>query len=137
MMTDLMTNPDCIFCQVAAGGAITPIRYEDADIIAVDNLHPDAPVHVVVITKKHITNLAHLEESDRDLAGKVLFVCKKIAADMHLAENGYRVVTNIGKWGGQAIPHLHFHVLGGVPLSERVGLAAETEEIPTEQVKTI
>ena len=127
---------DCVFCGVAQGGAITPIRYEDDEIIAVDNLHPDAPIHVVVITKKHITSLAHLEESDRDLAGKALLICKKIAVDMNIAENGYRVVTNIGKWGGQAIPHFHFHVLGGVPLSEQVGLAVETEETPVKQIKT-
>ncbi|MFA5967566.1 MAG: HIT domain-containing protein [Patescibacteria group bacterium] len=127
---------NCVFCKVAQGGAITPIRYEDDDIIVVDNLHPDAPIHMVVITKRHIISLAHLEELDRDLAGKILLVCKKVAADMHIAENGYRVVTNIGKWGGQAIPHLHFHVLGGVPLSEKVGLAVAEEE-PHIQAKTI
>ena len=129
---------NCMFCGVAHGGAITPIRYEDDDIIAVDNLHPEAPVHVVVITKKHIPSLASLEDSDKALAGKVLLVCKKIAADMHIAENGYRAVTNIGKWGGQLIPHLHFHVLGGAPLPEQVGLAVEAEEIISVQpVKNI
>ena len=121
---------NCVFCKIVAGGAITPVRYEDDDIIAVDNLYPDAPVHVIVITKKHLVSLDSLEEADRDLAGKVLLVCKKVAADMHIAENGYRVVTNVGKWGGQAIPHLHFHVLGGAPLSERVGLAVAEEEVP-------
>ena len=133
-MSDDKNN--CVFCGVASGGAITPIRYEDDDVIAVDNLHPDAPVHVVVITKKHIPSLDHLEKSDQDLAGKILLVCKKVAADMHIAENGYRVVTNIGKWGGQFIPHLHFHVLGGAPLSEQVGLAVESEEVPAPRVIT-
>lgn len=119
---------DCIFCGVANGGAITPVRFEDEDIIAVDNTDPEAPIHIVVIIKKHIASLAEAQTSDQQLLGKALLICKQVAKEMNIDKNGYRVVTNIGKWGGQGIPHLHFHVLGGVPLSEKVGLAVEQEE---------
>lgn len=124
-----MTNQEeCIFCGVVNGGAITPIRYEDEDIIAVDNIQPEAPIHVVVITKKHIASLAEAQIADQQLLGKALMICKQVAKEMNIDQNGYRVVTNIGKWGGQAIPHLHFHVLGGAPLSEKVGLSVEMEK---------
>ena len=124
----MVNQLDCIFCGVANGGAITPIRYEDEDIIAVDNVYPEAPIHVVIITKKHISSLAEAKASDQQLLGKALMICKQVAKEMNIDKNGYRVVTNIGKWGGQSISHLHFHVLGGVPLSEKVGLSVEQEE---------
>ncbi|MFH1088484.1 MAG: HIT domain-containing protein [Patescibacteria group bacterium] len=128
-------QPDCIFCKVANGGAITPIRFEDEDIIAVDNTDPEAPIHVVVIVKKHIASLANVQFEDQQLLGKALLICKQVAQEMNIDKNGYRVVTNIGKWGGQGIPHLHFHVLGGVPLSEKVGLFVEQAK-PSIQAKT-
>lgn len=130
---------NCIFCKVAAGGAITPIRYEDEDLIAVDDLHPDAPIHVVVITKKHIPTLAEVTVDDQALMGKLVMVCKQIATEMNIADNGYRVVINVGKWGGQIIPHLHFHILGGAPLASKIGLAAEADvlaEKPANQILT-
>ncbi|MEA1909528.1 MAG: HIT domain-containing protein [Patescibacteria group bacterium] len=132
MAKDIKKN--CVFCKVANGGAITPIRFEDKDIIAVDNTNPEAPVHVVVMTKKHISSLAEAKDKNKELLGKVLLVCRDVAKKMNIDEMGYRVVTNIGKWGGQSIPHLHFHVLGGVPLSEKVGLSIE-EEIPEPRTK--
>lgn len=102
---------DCVFCKIAAGEIPTEKIYEDEDIIAFNDLDPQAPIHFLVIPKKHITSLESVEESDSKLLGKIMLAIQKLAKDKNL--EGYRVVTNIGEDGGQTVPHLHFHVLGG------------------------
>lgn len=102
---------DCVFCKIAAGEIPTEKIYEDEDIIAFNDLDPQAPIHFLVIPKKHITSLESVEESDSNLLGKIMLTISKLAAENNL--EGYRVVTNIGEDGGQTVPHLHFHVLGG------------------------
>lgn len=102
---------DCVFCKIAAGEIPTEKIYEDEDIIAFNDLDPQAPIHFLVIPKKHITSLESVEESDSNLLGKIMLAISKLAAENNL--EGYRVVTNIGEDGGQTVPHLHFHVLGG------------------------
>ena len=102
---------DCVFCKIAGGEIPTEKSYEDEDIIAFNDLDPQAPIHFLVIPKKHITSLATLDEADSLLIGKIMLVIQKLAKDNNL--EGYRVVTNIGEEGGQSVPHLHFHVLGG------------------------
>ncbi|WP_296141097.1 histidine triad nucleotide-binding protein [uncultured Anaerococcus sp.] len=102
---------DCVFCKIAAGEIPTDKIYEDEYIIAFNDLDPQAPIHFLVIPKKHITSLATLDESDSDLLAKIMLAIKKLANKNNL--EGYRVVTNIGEDGGQTVPHLHFHVLGG------------------------
>lgn len=102
---------DCVFCKIVAGEIPTDKIYEDEDIIAFNDLDPQAPIHFLVIPKKHITSLATLDESDSDLVAKIMLVIQKLAKENNL--EGYRVVTNIGEDGGQSVPHLHFHVLGG------------------------
>ena len=102
---------DCVFCKIAAGEIPTDKIYEDEYIIAFNDLDPQAPIHFLVIPKKHITSLATLDESDSELIAKIMLAIKKLATDNNL--EGYRVVTNIGEDGGQTVPHLHFHVLGG------------------------
>ena len=102
---------DCVFCKIAGGEIPTEKIYEDEDIIAFNDLDPQAPIHFLVIPKKHITSLATLDEADSLLIGKIMLVIQKLAKDNNL--EGYRVVTNIGEEGGQSVPHLHFHVLGG------------------------
>lgn len=102
---------DCVFCKIAAGEIPTEKIYEDEDIIAFNDLDPQAPIHFLVIPKKHITSLESVEESDSKLLGKIMLAIQKLAKDNNL--EGYRVVTNIGEDGGQTVPHLHFHVLGG------------------------
>ncbi|MBM0046447.1 histidine triad nucleotide-binding protein [Anaerococcus sp. DFU013_CI05] len=102
---------DCVFCKIAAGEIPTDKIYEDEYIIAFNDLDPQAPIHFLVIPKKHITSLATLDESDSDLLAKIMLAIKKLANENNL--EGYRVVTNIGEDGGQTVPHLHFHVLGG------------------------
>ena len=102
---------DCVFCKIAGGKIPTEKIYEDEDIIAFNDLDPQAPIHFLVIPKKHITSLATLDEADSLLIGKIMLVIQKLAKENNL--EGYRVVTNIGEEGGQSVPHLHFHVLGG------------------------
>ena len=102
---------DCVFCKIAGGEIPTDKIYEDEDIIAFNDLDPQAPIHFLVIPKKHITSLATLDEADSLLIGKIMLVIQKLAKENNL--EGYRVVTNIGEEGGQSVPHLHFHVLGG------------------------
>lgn len=102
---------DCVFCKIASGEIPTDAIYEDENLIAFNDLDPQAPIHFLVIPKKHITSLATLDESDSDLVAKIMLVIQKLAKENNL--EGYRVVTNIGEDGGQSVPHLHFHVLGG------------------------
>ena len=102
---------DCVFCKIAGGEIPTDKIYEDEDIIAFNDLDPQAPIHFLVIPKKHITSLATLDKSDSDLVAKIMLVIQKLSKENNL--EGYRVVTNIGEDGGQSVPHLHFHVLGG------------------------
>ncbi|HMO02421.1 MAG TPA: histidine triad nucleotide-binding protein [Oligoflexia bacterium] len=89
------------------------IVYEDEDFLAFKDIAPQAPVHIVVITKKHIINLADANSDDAILLGGLLLKIAEIARGLKLEEKGYRVVTNIGPEGGQSVYHLHFHLLGG------------------------
>ena len=104
---------DCIFCKIAQKEIPSAIVYEDEDVIAFNDLNPEAPVHVLVIPKKHIENLTTATEEDQQLLGKIMLTIQKIAVEQGIAENGYRVVTNCGVQGGQTVMHMHFHLMGG------------------------
>jgi len=112
---------DCIFCQIIAGKIPSDIVYQDKEIIAFRDIKPQAPVHIVVITRKHIPSLHHLKESDSALVGRMVAIANQLAKDEGVAKKGYRVVINCGKEGGQLVPHLHLHLLGGRKLSDQVG----------------
>ena len=102
---------DCVFCMIAGKEIPSNIVYEDDKIIAFHDLDPQAPVHVLVIPKKHITSLDATTDEDRELLGYLLCKIKDIARDLGL-ENGYRVVINNGEDAFQTVKHLHFHVIG-------------------------
>ena len=102
---------DCVFCKIAAGEIPSEAIYEDENLIAFNDLDPQAPIHFLVIPKKHITSLATLDEADSALISQIMLTIAKLAKEKGL--EGYRAVTNIGEEGGQSVPHLHFHVLGG------------------------
>ncbi|MCI7238772.1 MAG: histidine triad nucleotide-binding protein [Anaerococcus sp.] len=104
---------DCVFCKIINKDIPSDIIYEDEDVIAFNDLDPQAPIHFLVIPKKHIQSITELDGSDYDLVGKIFKVIKKLAEDKGLSEEGYRVVSNVGEKAGQSVPHLHFHVLGG------------------------
>ncbi|RAL25851.1 histidine triad nucleotide-binding protein [Thermoflavimicrobium daqui] len=108
---------ECIFCQIIEGKIPSNKVYEDDYVYAFRDIHPVAPEHVLVIPKKHITSLTHLEENDEILAGKILLGIKKIAKQLGLDEKGFRVVNNIGEEGGQTVFHIHFHIIGGRQLT--------------------
>jgi histidine triad (HIT) family protein len=91
--------------------------YEDDDVVAIRDINPAAPVHVLVIPRKPIPSLADLEDGDVELAGRVLLAVRRVAEQEGLTERGYRVVVNTGQEGGQSVPHLHFHILGGKQLT--------------------
>lgn len=108
---------DCLFCKIAAGEIPSNKLYEDETLLAFYDIDPQAPVHFLVIPKKHIASAAALTEADAELLGHIYAViaeqCRKLGVD----EKGYRVVTNVGEDGGQSVKHLHFHVLAGRSLA--------------------
>ena len=106
---------DCLFCKIVKGEIPSDKVYEDDEILAFKDIHPKAPVHILVIPKKHISSAMEIEEQDEALIGKMFTVIKKLAKEFGL-ENGYRIVNNCGSDGGQEVMHLHFHLLGGKKL---------------------
>lgn len=106
-------NPECLFCGIAAGSLPSEKVLEDADIVAFKDAHPVAPVHVLLVPRKHIPSVAELEPSDEELVGILVWKAKLLAEELGIAEDGYRLVFNIHKHAGQVIDHLHLHLLGG------------------------
>lgn len=104
---------DCIFCKIINKEIPSDIVYEDEDVLAFNDINPEAPVHVLVIPKKHIASFNGLTEADGALLTKIMLVIQKIAKEKNIADSGYRVVNNCGEQGGQTVGHLHFHLLGG------------------------
>jgi histidine triad (HIT) family protein len=102
----------CIFCKIAEGSIPSTAVYQDEDCYAFADLHPQSPIHILIIPRKHIASLAETEKADSALLGHLLWVAGKIARDQQLAK-GYRVVINTGEDGGQTVEHLHLHLLGG------------------------
>lgn len=109
-------SADCIFCKIVAGAIPSTKVYEDDQVVAFNDIQPQAPVHVLVIPKKHIASVNDLSAEDSAIAGRILMVAQQVARETGVAETGYRVITNTGKNAGQVVHHLHFHVMGGKPL---------------------
>ena len=107
---------NCLFCKIIKGEIPTNKVYEDDEILAFKDINPKAPVHILVIPKKHISSAKEIKEGDEALIGKIFTVINKIADEFKL-ENGYRIVNNCGEDGCQEVMHLHFHLLGGKKLS--------------------
>lgn len=103
----------CIFCRIVEGSIPAKVVYQDEETVAFDDITPQAPVHTLVIPKRHVAAVQDLGEGDQALLGRLLLTCRKVATDKGLAESGYRIVANTGPDGGQSVFHLHFHVLGG------------------------
>jgi len=103
----------CIFCQIINKEAPAKIVYEDEKIIAFKDIHPVAPVHILVVPKRHIDSVEDLKEEDRELAGGLILVAKKVARQFSINKSGYKLVFNVGRGGGQIIDHIHLHLIGG------------------------
>lgn len=112
-----MENKDCIFCQIAHKTTDTSFCYEDDQLLAFDDIIPKAPIHILIIPKKHIATLNDINETNTLLAGKMMHTAQKIANQLGIAEAGYRVVMNCNKQGGQKVFHIHLHLLGGKHLT--------------------
>jgi histidine triad (HIT) family protein len=105
--------PDCLFCKIVAGEIPSTRVHEGEDLIAIRDVAPRAPTHILLLPREHIDSAADLGEAHGPLLGRLFAAAAEIARSEGIAENGYRIVTNIGRWGGQSVPHLHFHLLGG------------------------
>jgi histidine triad (HIT) family protein len=115
-MHDNDTDPNCLFCKIAAKKIPSRVVYEDDEFFAFHDINPWAPIHFLVIPKRHIVSLAHIAGEDAGLMGRLMALIPKLAQQEGCnpyPEGGFRVVTNTGKEGGQEIHHLHFHVMGG------------------------
>ncbi|MGM0602131.1 MAG: histidine triad nucleotide-binding protein [Bacillota bacterium] len=104
---------DCLFCKIAAGKMDTDFVYEDEKVVAFSDINPQAPVHLLIVPKQHISTINDISENDRELIGHVYQVAAKLAEKNDIAESGYRIVSNCGDDGGQTVYHIHFHLLGG------------------------
>lgn len=104
---------ECVFCKIAEGKMPAKKVYEDAEILAFYDINPQSPVHLLVIPRKHVNNLADIEEKDFILLGKMLIVARALAREHKIEETGYRIVINTNRYAGQSVDHLHFHILGG------------------------
>ena len=112
---------DCIFCQIVAGKVPSEILYQDEEVIAFRDINPEAPVHLLIIPRKHIPSLIHLSEAETHLIGHMVSIANQLAKREGISEGGYRLVLNCGEQGGQLVPHLHMHLLGGRRLSDKLG----------------
>jgi histidine triad (HIT) family protein len=108
--------PACIFCRIAAGEIPSAVVHQDELCVAFRDIEPRAPVHILIVPRRHVASLADLTTDDCALAGHLQLTAARLAAAEGLAGSGYRVVVNCGSDGGQTVDHLHVHLLGGRPL---------------------
>ncbi|MFI5255588.1 MAG: histidine triad nucleotide-binding protein [Candidatus Limnocylindrales bacterium] len=108
-----MAADDCLFCRIVAGQIPSRRVHEDDQLIAIHDINPRAPTHILLIPRRHIDSALDLSEADGPLLGRLFAVAADIARQQGLAEHGYRLVANVGTWGGQTVDHLHLHLMGG------------------------
>jgi histidine triad (HIT) family protein len=106
---------DCLFCRIVAGEVPSTNVHDDDLVIAFRDIAPRAPTHILLIPRRHIPSAVDLVEADGPLLGRLFSVAAKIARAEGIADGGYRLVSNVGRWGGQTVDHLHFHLMGGRP----------------------
>lgn len=110
----------CIFCKIINKEIPSKFVYEDEKVIAINDINPAAPVHVLVMPKEHIESANYLDEDNIEIVGDIFLAIKKIVKELGIDEKGYRVIMNCNEDGGQTVMHLHFHILGGIVLSEKI-----------------
>lgn len=111
---------DCVFCKIIKGEIPSEKVYEDEDVIAFKDINPVTPIHILVIPKKHIATLLDVTEEDSHLISKIFVAINKIAKQIGIEENGFRIVANCGKDSGQEVMHIHFHLLAGKKMGSKV-----------------
>jgi len=105
--------PDCPFCRIVAGELPSTIVHDDDMVVAIRDIAPRAPTHILVLSREHIASAAELGEGHAALLGRLFATAADLARREGIADAGYRIVTNVGRWGGQSVDHLHFHLMGG------------------------
>lgn len=108
-----MSDPQCLFCKIAGGEIPAKIIYQDDDVVSFEDINPQAPVHLLVISRTHIPSLDALDEAQESTVGRVVRLAAELARSRGLATDGYRLVINCGPGAGQTVYHLHVHLLGG------------------------
>lgn len=111
---------DCLFCKIIKGEIPSTKVYEDDMVLAFNDINPEAPIHILVVPKKHINSFADLSQEDKDIIWHIHEVINKIAEEKNFKDDGFRVVTNCGKNAGQTVMHLHYHILAGTKMSEKI-----------------
>lgn len=104
---------DCLFCKIVAGEVESDVIYQDDQVVAFKDIAPKAPHHILIIPRKHIATVNDIKETDTMVLGNMFQVAKTIAADLGVSEDGYRLVMNCNQHGGQAVYHIHLHLLAG------------------------
>lgn len=112
---------DCVFCNIIAGKIPSDIVYKDEGVIAFRDINPQSPVHLLIIPREHLTSLLEVTDGETPLMGHMLAVANRLAREQGVSKTGYRLVINCGKQGGQLVPHLHLHLMGGRQLSGQLG----------------
>lgn len=109
---------DCIFCKIVNKEIPKEFVYEDLEIVAFNDINPMAPIHILIIPKRHIETINDLKEGGSNLAGAMILTARNIAEKMGIAKNGYKLLFRVGADGGQEVPHIHLHLIGGAKLEE-------------------
>jgi len=112
---------ECIFCRIVAGEVPGDIVYQDEELIAFRDIHPQAPTHILIIPKSHIASMTDLTEEHQALVGRLILLAKELAEKEGISASGYRLSVSTGADGGQLVPHVHFHLLGGRKLDDQLG----------------
>lgn len=107
---------DCLFCGLIRGEVKGKIVHRDEKVIAIQDINPQAPVHLLIMPRKHVATLLEITEEDKDLVGHIFLVANQLAKAHGVAKNGFRVVINCGPQAGQSVYHIHLHLLGGRPM---------------------
>jgi len=107
---------DCVFCKIVNKETQTKLLYEDDQIVAFNSIEPKAPIHILIIPKKHIVSANNFKKEDTELIGKLILVAKDLAKEKGISEAGYRLILNTGENAGQTVDHIHLHLIGGVKL---------------------
>lgn len=108
-----LTATDCLFCRIVAGEIPSTNVHEDDLVLAIRDIAPRAPTHILLMPKAHIASALDLTDADSELVGRIFAVAADLARSEGIADGGYRLVSNVGHWGGQSVDHLHVHLMGG------------------------
>lgn len=107
----------CLFCRIIGGESPSEMVYQDMELVAFRDKFPKTPTHILIVPRVHIPSLADLKEEQVGLVARMVMLANRLAREHGIAEEGYRLTVNCGPWGGQAVPHLHFHLMGGRPMA--------------------